>query len=340
MNEIKNADELEAFIHEIDKGKMLRADEVEALKNSFAQSGMRREFLLKKISLEQEIEFERIRLLGKVGIEKELLEKQIERRRMELDAQLAEVSVKNAQARQEEINNAQAELKIKSARATTEAEIANLEREGDRLDLELGFWALEQVKSIKRKDEYERMLMELQKKEKELELEIKKIETLSKASVEALIVIAGPEQAAMLKGLRETEMLKGCTEEQILAMAAAKSPEVAKAFQEKFKGLSSEELKKLYERMIADKDKMTGETMKMIQEMYNKALETQRDVSVAAAQGRGPTTVYPPPGQPGFYVPPGTTASPIGAEVIICPKCKTKVFPGQKFCNNCGNEMF
>ncbi len=66
-----------------------------------------------------------------------------------------------------------------------------------------------------------------------------------------------------------------------------------------------------------------------MQEMFNKALETQRDVSVAAAQGVTPNVVYPPPGQ----------TAQAGAEVVICPKCKSKSTLSQKHCTNCGNKM-
>ena len=304
MDNVRSVDDYEAFIHEIDKGKMLRVDEVEALKNSFAQSGLRREFLLKKIDLEQEIEYEGLRLVGKEEIELKRYEVEAQRKRKEFD---------------EEIRNY-----LEKAKAQAAAK--DLEREADQKDLDMGLSALERLKKIK-----------AQQKREEMDIEIERVERLSKLGIEALITASGEEQAKLLAELKKTEILKGMSDDQILAMGAHSSPELAKAFQEKFKGLSSEELRKLYERMIADKDKMSADTMKMVQEMFTKSLETQRDVSVAAAQSPKPHVVYPPPGQPGFYMPP---TSPVGAEVIICQKCKTKVPVGQKHCNNCGNEMF
>ena len=110
-----------------------------------------------------------------------------------------------------------------------------------------------------------------------------------------------------------------------MIVAVEDSPALAKAFEEKFKSLSAEKQEQLYKEMIADKDKST----KIMQEMFNKALETQRDVSVAAAQGVTPNVVYPPPGQ----------TAQAGAEVVICPKCKSKSTLSQKHCTNCGNKM-
>lgn len=109
------------------------------------------------------------------------------------------------------------------------------------------------------------------------------------------------------------------------------SDELAKAFQEKFKGLSAEKQEALYKEMIADKDKST----KIMQEMFNKALDTQRDVSVAAAQSGQPNVVYPPSGHSPIYT---TPVAPAGVTFIICPKCNTKGSKGE-YCNNCGNEI-
>ncbi len=60
MNEVKSADDLEGFLHEVNKGKFLREEEIKDLLNTFKQSGLRRDFLLDKIDLEQKIEYQRI----------------------------------------------------------------------------------------------------------------------------------------------------------------------------------------------------------------------------------------------------------------------------------------
>lgn len=356
MNEIKDADKMAAFIHDIDKGNLLRKEETEVLLRTYEENkqdhDIAREFMLKKLDLEHELQYERTRLLGKEGLDKELLEQKIKRRTMEVDAELQEIKMRFTARRIQLIEEAQTGLDIELKKATTKAEIDRIKREQDRLDSELAFSNLERIKEIKRKDEFERMMQETKRQEVLLELKLKEkkaehdqkmeeIRVLSTASAEALISLSGAEQAQMIKELKETESLKGLSSDEILARAAAKSPEVAKAFQEKFRGLSSDELKKMYERMIADKDKTHSDHIKMTQEMFNKMAETQKDTAIGVAQGsRNPSVVYPPSGQVGFAT--GVSAGFAGADVIVCAKCKSRVMmtPGLKFCTNCGHDLF
>jgi hypothetical protein len=300
MSEIKNADAFEAFILEIDKGKLLRADEIESLANSFEQNKRRRGFLLRKIDLEQEIEFENLRLVGKEEIELKRFEVEAKRRRMEFEE----------------------DIKSYLGKAKAEAAVKDLEREADQKDLDMGLAAMERMKKMK-----------LQQTREEMEIESERLDRLSKVGIQALISASGEEQAKILADLQKTEILKGLPAEQILALGAKESPAVAKAFEEKFKGLSVEKQEQLYKEMLADRDK----SMKMMQEMFTKSLETQRDVSVTAARGPMPNVIYPPPGQPGFFT---TALTPGGTDLIICQKCHTKVPTGQKYCSNCGSEMF
>lgn len=320
MNEIKSADDLEAYLHEINKGKFLREDEVQELLNTFKQGALRREFLLEKLELEQRLEAQRI---GMVGHEENKLaqwEVQAKRERRELDERIKS---------QKDLKAAEREIKVEGA--TADAKVKDLEREADEKDLELGLKGLKAVKELK-----------LKEKREEMEIETDRLRRLSELGVEALITAAGPEQAKMLAELKKTELLKGMSEEQILAMAAGNSDAVAKAFEEKYKGLSAAKQEELYREMMKQKDI----SMSTMQQMFDKALETQRDATVGVAQGG--RVVYPPQGQPGFYGGPmvyntgqGAPSSPQGAEeTVICAKCKSRVKTGVKFCNNCGTEMF
>jgi hypothetical protein len=320
MDEVRSADDLEAFVHDVDKGKLLRDEEIKDLKQGFAESGLRRDFLLRKIDLEQRIDEERISLVGHA--ENDLAAWEAKKARLELDEQLRA---------QKDIKGTEREIKVDDA--TADAKIADLKREQERKEMEDGLAALRAVKETK-----------LFEKREEMNIVVTRLERLSQLGIEALISASGADQARMLKDLKQTEILKGMTEEQILAMGAKDSPELAKAFQEKFKGMSAAEQEKLYREMMAQKDNQ----IKVMQEMYNKGLETQRDATVGVAQGGRINAVYPPPGQPGFYTAPGQggyypppgPGGTGGAEVVVCQKCRSKVATGQKFCNNCGSEMF
>jgi len=319
MNEVKSADDLEAFVHEIDKSKMLRDEEVKDLVNTFAQSGLRRDFLLKKITLEQNIEYDGIGLVGKEENELKRFEVEAKRRRSVLEQEIHEFQQRKDAERTARVGDAEAEGKIR-----------DVEREQDRKEMQDGLDALERIKKMK-----------AQEKRDEMEIETERLQRLSALGIEALITGSGETQAALLADLKKTELLKGMTDEQILAMGAKDSPELAKAFQEKFRGLSAAKQEELYREMMSQKDK----SMQTMQEMFNKALETQRDATVGVAQGG--KVVYPPPGQ-GY---PGTggvggvgvynvTTPGAGTEAVICQKCKSRVQAGEKSCWNCGNEMF
>jgi hypothetical protein len=77
-----------------------------------------------------------------------------------------------------------------------------------------------------------------------------------------------------LRRLKETEILKGMSEEQILARRKD-SPELAKAFERKFKaassGQSSQQMAALYERLLHEKDALLHQSIeqsdKHIQDM-------------------------------------------------------------------------
>lgn len=319
MNEVKSADDLEAYLHEINKGKYLREDEVQELLNTFKQSGLRRAFLLQKIALEQDIEYKRIQLVGAEENELAKFEVEARRRRREI-----EENIRN----QTDIKAAERGIKVEDAKA--EGTVKDIEREGDQKDLDMGLAALERVKKIKAQEEREKM-----------EIETERIKRLSGMGIAALISASGEEQAKLLVELQKTEMLKGMSEKQILAMAEKGDGKVAMAI---FQSDSAFVQEKLFRERITDKD----QAIKTMQEMYNKALETQRDATIGVAQGG--RVVYPPSGYPGpgiggpggqgFYNVNMNTGSK--EKVIICKNCKHENIynPDRPRCTNCGENLF
>ena len=320
MDEVKSGDDLEGFMHEVNKGKNLRDEEIKDLTNAFVQSEMSRKFLLNKIDLEQRLELERMDRVGSAETDIAEWEAQAKLTRLKFDESLKKSDDLAESARDNTFRDADTArtISIKDAEAEREQTIKDrqAEHDADEREMELGLKGLDQVKAIKAKH-----------KREEMEIETDKIERLSKLGVEALISGSDSEKAAMLKDLKQTEILKGMTEEQILAMSAKDSDELAKAFQEKFKGLSAEKQEELYKDMMSQKDS----SMKTMQEMFNKALETQRDAVTGVAQGV--KVLYPHDSQ-------GSGGAGTSSDNLICPKCKSTVKAGTKFCNNCGNDMF
>jgi hypothetical protein len=338
MNEVKSADDLEAYLHEINKGKYLREDEVQDLLNTFKQSGLRRDFLLEKINMEHELERERHEIAKKRvkdvgGAENELAKWEVEAKheRRKFEEALAKGRINK------DIKGVEREVRLDDAKA--DATVKDFEREGDQKDMEMGLSGLERIKKMK-----------TQEKRDQMDIETERLERLSKMGIEALISASDSDKAEMLKDLKKTEMLKEMTDDQILAMGAAHSDELAKAFQEKFKGLSAQKQEELYKEMMKQKDT----SMKTMQDMFNKALETQRDATVGVAQGG--KVVYPPqgfgpagpmgpggPGGPGFYnVNMGAGGGETEVEVLTCKNCgfKIRLKSGKipKRCPECGED--
>ena len=275
---------------------------------------------------------------------------------------------------------ADAQFEVGRRQKLSDIELEELE---DRKDLRTAAGALDimqKQKTIKKEEEdwetdrklRERAAMsEMTMKEEALrhEQELAKIQAMSSLSTEALIAAAPADRAALLAELKRTEGLKGFSEDQILAMAADKSPEIARAFQEKFKGASSAEISKAYERMLAMKDQgitdikeMSREHARQMQEMFNRGMETQRDTATAAARSAQPgMTVIAPGGGAPTVIQPGMTGpatsgigtssaheasrsrpepTPPARRVVVCPKCHTDVDEKQKFCDNCAHQFY
>ncbi len=223
--------------------------------------------------------------------------------------------------------------------ARTQAEIDAIEREQDRLDLELGMQALERMKAIKRKDEEERLLIALRVQREQAEIglmaeqrrlemqlqaerqrheqemaaraqqqkyELDRLERYVQMGSEALIAASGPEQGALLVSLARAKALEGKNAEEILAMAAENSPAVAEAFKEKFRAMAegkmSEGEKALYERLMAEQKEMMGVQRQMAEEQARRQQELATEAlrtQAAVAKAFAATQAHTPGAQVG-----------------------------------------
>ena len=225
----------------------------------------------------------------------------------------------------------------------------DLEEKGDQAEVRTALDALRIVKEQKamRKEEADADL-ERQLKEGAVrhQQELERIDKLSALSTEALIALGPSDRAPILAELQRSENLKGYSADQILAMAAEKNNEVAKAFQEKYRNASAADVEKAYERMLGMKEKGDAEfhafadkAMQRMQEMYNRGMDTQRDTSVAAARSGQPETTVITPGS-GILQSSNPYGQPVReVRVMVCPECHQKVAEGNKFCDSCGHKF-
>lgn len=400
MNEIRSKDDFDVFMEDVDKKKLLRAEERENLKRDIlerredqdklrahlaAKADMERDYELKTadLSLQRdltgsqirfELDTERQRLEGRVGLDTLRWESEIKRQRAESEFRREQGKLDDAERQVREIGNAKAANEIRISNAKTEAEIRAAEREQDRLDGEMGLALLNQMQTQKLALQHQERMNQLEQQKLHLDLqlqelrarteltmqekraaheqELQRLQVIGQMSSEALISVSGAEQGRILAELKRTETLKGMTEEQILAMAAEHSPQVAQAFIEKFKAMQSPELQKqlqqMYDKML-EEQKLSAKSLqetqesnaRRLQEMFNKALDSQRDTATAFSR----TT----PTQPLVVVTPGGTQptpitadghSQVAGQVQICKKCRKPSVIGVKFCDNCGEAFY
>ena len=136
----------------------------------------------------------------------------------------------------------------------------------------------------------------------------------------------------MLAELARTDALKSLSPEQILAIAADKSPELGGALAE-MAGRDNEQAKAMYERLISEQKESTDELRQnqremtqTMQDMFNKALETQAQVASAFAHGGGQAQTNAPSGSG-------------NQRVVVCRRCLQESPTATKFCPNCGDTL-
>jgi hypothetical protein len=400
MNEVNSEEEWAKYMQSVNRDRVIRDDEMERLRKEYAERMQDRDVArahqVALLNTERDLELEKARLRSRFSLDDERFELEtalarkrleatqaldeqelrylIERERKQKDAERAQRELDDIERRQREIQDAQAENEVKLANARTQAEVNAIEREEDRLDAEMGILLLERMKAVRRRDDEERLRIEIDAEERRLRIELERkrteVELMLKAeaeqarmelermramadmSVESLIAISNSEQAGLLAELKRTEALRDFSEEQILAMAAEKSPEVAEAFKEKFKAIAAtqgrEQIEALYERLVqeqsagaAEARQAANETARRMQEMFDKALDSQRETATAFAGGRSdPVIVVPGAGPQGGYGRAGAGGAQGDDGLVVCRRCGRKSSAGARFCENCGYEFW
>jgi len=306
----RNAEDLEKFLHEIDKDKLIRANEMIDLKQIFEENREDRK-------LARERMLDRIELEHAVGLKRTW------------DDYLREKIEKDAKARRE---------------------IEQLEDEADARAAREGIDILKQMKATKREDVAGYQALDLERLQKEADLEAQRLKVRSTASDEALISMTEGKQADHLSELARMKLATGLTEEQILALGARDSAAIAEAFKEKYKSLTAEQIMKMYDGRLGDKDKLAQTIQEIstrgddrLERMADKALEQMGITAATRAQGAaaGGTTVVAGGGYGQPVIVGGAPQPPVPPvqdvkKVIICPACNAELSVGTRFCTNCG----
>ena len=312
----------------------------------------------KELALEASLSREQVE--GQMGLERLRVEAQLDTELKRTDLTLERQHRESEQRRAEEDLDSAARWERELQQARTEAQAQGIARETERLDAELAQALQEKQAAQQRIDQQESIRIELDKRSAEQEqsfkaqeaaldlrlrelqerhqLELDSMRSMDAVSLHTLIAVAPGEKAPLLAELAKTEALKTLTPEQILAIASEKSPELGSALAEMAAHGDNEQAKAMYERLIseqkdaaADMRQSQREMTQTMQDMFNKALETQAQVASAFAQGGG--SASPPQSR-------SAAASPAQAQrVVVCRRCLQESPVATRYCPNCGDTL-
>jgi len=393
MNEVRSEAQFKTFLREMDKDDLLAEKEKEEMLRTWREDAqdhdLARAHLLDELKLKHDFELKKAELKLRYDLDKDRQEYEIDLENKKLDYEIQ----RRRKITEEELQLERQKIQIANDRARAQLELDKLEierrqlaskaeRDDDEADAMLGMKILQTMKEIQRLDEEERRRivredeikreeaklnaelkrfeMDQQARESERSHELKKMEMIATFSTEQLISISPTEQGKILAELKRTETLKGMTEEQILAMAAEKSPEVARAFQERFRaiadGKASEREKEMYERLVGEQkamlDLLLGETEKRVrdvkeanhisQETSRHAMDRLADTAQAFAKGGSSQPVIitglSGGGSTNVVNPNNLNNNPAPA-TKICINCGVTLSKDAKFCNSCGHRF-
>ena len=253
LGDLSSSDEkIEEFLLEEEKSKLLRSRELQDIKTALEERDIdhktKREWIIRKLELDQELDYERRRLLGKAGLEREVAE--------------AKYAVQEAEAKLGKIR-LEDELSEQKARWAAEAEIKE-QKEAGSLKIMQGL-----VEAKKQKDrdaiendlfrEKERLEITLREKENEAGMQRDLIEMFRNASPEAMIAIADRDKAPALARFLAVKHVRDYSAEQIMSIFSRDSGDLVRTLMERFVSLPEDERRKIGKRVAAEKEKARHE---------------------------------------------------------------------------------
>ena len=330
MSKIRSEEDFEIFLARVDYENILREEErsklIEEFRNAGTDRTRAREHILAVADIEGRYELEMLRLKRTHGLtaaefefkaaqtrEKAKFETDIALQRVDFelairrakeDFERESARIADADARTRQLQAEKDAIEKAMSTAQTKSEIADLERQEDEKDAELGLRLLERMKAIRRHDDFEREIRRRQTAREELEdrlVERKAVFEQDQARVaqehrfkldyaaklgeiggkDALIALAEETGGQLLKELAETREYRGMSPEQLEMLMAGKSGAMAQALIEKYKaqasqgqGLSQEQTK-LYERLV----QMTQDTARREADALRDAMKDQKDMA-------------------------------------------------------------
>jgi len=310
LHEIKSEKDLEGFVrqteHELGLKDVIRADEMDKLSRQFAH--------VRNVELlTQQIEIEGMRNEADREAARKTLTHKIEQFRQKRDAQ-----------RDDRIQEADT---ARSIRADDHDQ--DIKEAQDALKLR------QQVEDQEHAQDQREQQLALDRQREELSIEADRLKIRSQASAEALMSIldsAGADKIAELEKLRISQSL---TPDQIIAMTAVDSPEVARALAEKYKAeaaMSDERFQQM-EAFVAQQQATAKDSADRMERMLEVSLQQMGLTASSRAQAPSQTVVAPAGGAPIVV-----TGQQPNTD-MPCPECKARIPSDSQFCPECGKRV-
>jgi len=324
--------------HETGLKNLLRTDETAGSEFDLDKNNEARRQALERMKLELQMETLRIESKLKGELNTEEFERQLRHERLELEQRLSNEKLQYMENRAIEMQKESDRLSTQLSAARNSSEIATIEREQDRLDAEQGLMLLAKQKEIKRLEERENQMLQLEVEERRAKLKAESLVAASSASLEALIATSEGAAADRLTQIQELKSKSAMSAEQLMALAAAQSPEAAQAMGEKFKAEATSPAQQmaLLQEFMQRQDVQRHEEADRLERVMGHAMG-----QLGAAAQAGAARPDAPRFMPDAYAAANANAGfPPGVKkVMVCSKCEMENPMGSSFCKFCGGKI-
>ena len=317
MHTIKTDADLENFVrqteHELGLKDTIRSDEMDKLKRQFAHE---RNVEL----LTQQIEIQ--------GIRDEAVR---ERLLQELQAKIERFQLKR-----------QAEREDRTQEAETDRTIRADDHEQDIREVEDSLNIRQRVEDLEHQKDVREQSLDLERQQTEQQVESERLRARSEASAEALMSILDGPAAEKIAELEKLRIKQNLSPDQLGAMTAADSPQVAQALAEKYKAeaaMSEERFQQMQDVMAQQKATYTdnADRMERILDVSLKQMGLTASTR-AQAPSSSQTVVTPTGGGTGSGTPIVVNPQPMQPEKA-CAHCQESIPDDSHFCPECGKTI-
>jgi hypothetical protein len=232
----------------------------------------------------------------------------------------------------------------KTVRKEHETERRDIEHEQDTKEIE-DLMDLKAKKDQQKLDRKEREQdMEMQKEEHEVEVERERLEARDDVDLDTLASMEGVD--ADVSELAEMEKAENLTPEQLEALGAKDSDELAKARQQAHDAEAERKRVEDQKEFREEIKEMAEDSMDRMQETSESAMDNVSETGQAAAEDTADNVIVSDSGSGGSdgdttIVQGGSGGNSGGStgEEIVCPECREAMPNDSDFCTNCGADI-